>query len=206
MHTIVKSLMNFESAINLANKRNPGPKVVLNKMSGSWKQNGIFGARKLISTEMMVLAAMIGLIEDKQYASYAEISETETKVRLKEFGIITEAELSDVLRIVAIKFCGGCIMTAENLICEVLRERKNKNKGKGKAWNAFDTMMKDQGIYDIVSGFLVVKEMKKRAKWDKVSLERIGMNDQYLPHLKWWEWGGVILNEDDIEVEISRRD
>jgi len=200
MHTIVKSLMNFDSAIKLANQRNPGPKTVLNRMSGSWKQNGIFGARKLLSTEMMVLATMIGLIERPEYALYAEISETETKDRLKDFEIKTEAELADLVRIVAIEFCGGCVLTAENLICEVLRERKKGKKGN--AQNAFDTMMKGQYLYDIANGYLVRKSMKRNAKWTQVSLGPIGMNNNYTPYLEWWKWGSLVLEQKDIEIPI----
>ena len=92
------------------------------------------------------------------------------------------------------------MLTAENLICEVLRERK---KGpKGNVQNAYDTMMKGQCLYDIVNGYLVRKSLENNAKWTKVSLGQIYMSECYTPHLEWWKWGSLILAEKDIEIPI----
>ena len=198
MHTTIQSLMNLEEAVDLANFRDVGPKRLLEIMSGDWYKGGLFGAKKLIAMEIMCISTMSGLIKDEKYARYAEISETHTRRRLKAHGITTQAELADLVRIVANKFCGGCCITAENLICEVLREDNGRNERV-----AFDTIMKGQGIYNLICGRLARCELGQKMKWKFISIKKIKHNNKYNPYLKWWEHGKEILTEDDMDIAIN---
>jgi len=198
LHTTIRSLMNLEEAIDLANFRDIGPKRLLEIMSGDWYKGGLFGARKLIAMEIMCIATMSGLIRDEKYAKYAEISETHTRRRLKAYGIVTQAELADLVRIVANKFCNGCCITAENLICEVLREDNGQHDR-----IAFDTMMKGQGIYDLIEGHLARCKIGQKGGWEFVSRNRMKHNSKYNPYFKWWEQGDDILAGDDVDIAIN---
>ena len=201
LHTTIQSLMNLDDAINSANFKDIGPKRLLEVLSGNWYQGGIFGARKLIATEMICIATLVGLITKEKYARYAEISETNTRRRLKEYGITTQADLADLVRIIADKFCNGCLLTSENMICEILRdERKPTNVG----GSAFDTVMKGQGIYDLINGKLHKSEIGGNGVWKTVERKRATYNRHYSPTMKWWENGNEILERDDENIAINR--
>ena len=209
LHTTIRSLMNIDSAIDAANKRSITPKALLNQLSGDWQEGGVFGARKLIAMEIICICTMIGLIEDSSFSAHTEITETQTKRRLADFGIKSPAELADLVRIVAIRFCNGCYITAENLICEVLRDgsnrkrRRKKKDGKDIGPNAFDTVMKGQLIYDMIEDRLFGKQMQGSQKWERIELEQISHCGFYDPYLKWWEIGREILRGGDQSIPIN---
>ena len=91
----------------------------------------------------------------------------------------SDTQCREVLDLVAQRFFSGCVATAENVICEALREANDCSDN-----NAWDTLVKDFRLVKIVEGKVYFYDYDGQAHlhewidWNH--------NNNYNPDTPWW--------------------